>query len=121
MGRRLYVGNLPYTTGEAELQELFSKAGTVDRARHARCSNRPGARLCVRRDVDRRRGAEGSERAELVPDGAARSRSTRRVPSPKAASAGAAAASVAIAAAAVAAVDAASPAGSAPSDTIEER
>src|SRR6185503_5983228 len=29
MGRRLYVGNLPYTTGEAELQELFSKAGTV--------------------------------------------------------------------------------------------
>src|SRR6476620_2817750 len=30
MGRRLYVGNLPYTTGEAELQELFSKAGTVE-------------------------------------------------------------------------------------------
>ena len=33
MGRRLYVGNLPYTTGEAELQELFSKAGTVDSVR----------------------------------------------------------------------------------------
>jgi len=24
------VGNLPYQTGEAELQELFAKAGTVD-------------------------------------------------------------------------------------------
>ena len=33
MGRRLYVGNLPYTAGEAELQELFSKAGTVDSVR----------------------------------------------------------------------------------------
>src|SRR5213595_1835706 len=33
MGRRLYVGNLPYTTGEAELQELFSKAGNVDTVR----------------------------------------------------------------------------------------
>ena len=27
MGRRLSVGNLPYSTGETELQELFSKAG----------------------------------------------------------------------------------------------
>ena len=33
MGRRLYVGNLPYTTGEAELQDLFSKAGTVESVR----------------------------------------------------------------------------------------
>ena len=33
MGRRLYVGNLPYTTGEAELQELFSKAGNVESVR----------------------------------------------------------------------------------------
>jgi cold-inducible RNA-binding protein len=30
MGRKLYVGNLPYNTGEAELQELFARAGTVD-------------------------------------------------------------------------------------------
>ena len=30
MGRKLYVGNLPYTTGETELQELFSKAGAVE-------------------------------------------------------------------------------------------
>src|SRR5262245_29774565 len=33
MGRRLYVGNLPYSTGEAELQELFSRAGTVESVR----------------------------------------------------------------------------------------
>src|ERR1700716_2858452 len=33
MGRRLYVGNLPYTTGEAERQELFSKAGNVESVR----------------------------------------------------------------------------------------
>ena len=30
MGRKLYVGNLPYQVGEAELQELFSQAGSVE-------------------------------------------------------------------------------------------
>ena len=30
MGRKLYVGNLPYETGEAELQDLFAQAGTVE-------------------------------------------------------------------------------------------
>jgi RNA recognition motif-containing protein len=30
MGRKLYVGNLPYETGEAELQELFARAGSVE-------------------------------------------------------------------------------------------
>ena len=30
MGRKLYVGNLPYEIGETELQELFAKAGTVE-------------------------------------------------------------------------------------------
>ena len=33
MGRKLYVGNLPYSIGEAELQELFSKAGSVETVR----------------------------------------------------------------------------------------
>jgi RNA recognition motif-containing protein len=33
MGRRLYVGNLPYSTGETELQELFSRAGNVESVR----------------------------------------------------------------------------------------
>jgi RNA recognition motif-containing protein len=30
MSRKLYVGNLPYETGEADLQELFARAGTVE-------------------------------------------------------------------------------------------
>ena len=30
MGRKLYVGNLPYETGEAELQDLFARAGSVE-------------------------------------------------------------------------------------------
>ena len=30
MGRKLYVGNLPFSTGEQELQELFGQAGSVD-------------------------------------------------------------------------------------------
>ena len=36
MGRRLYVGNLPYETGETELQELFSRAGTIDNVKVVR-------------------------------------------------------------------------------------
>jgi len=30
MGRKLYVGNLPFTTDETQLQELFATAGAVD-------------------------------------------------------------------------------------------
>jgi cold-inducible RNA-binding protein len=30
MSRKLYVGNLPYETAEADLQDLFASAGTVD-------------------------------------------------------------------------------------------
>ena len=33
MGRKLYVGNLPYETGETELQELFGQCGAVDTVR----------------------------------------------------------------------------------------
>lgn len=33
MGRRLYVGNLPYSTNEDQLTELFSRAGQVDNVR----------------------------------------------------------------------------------------
>src|SRR5687768_8045893 len=33
MGRRLYVGNLPYSTSEDQLTELFSQAGKVDNVR----------------------------------------------------------------------------------------
>ena len=30
MSRKLYVGNLPYDTGESDLQTLFARAGTVE-------------------------------------------------------------------------------------------
>lgn len=30
MSRKLYVGNLPYTVGEADLQELFARVGGVE-------------------------------------------------------------------------------------------
>ena len=30
MARKLFVGNLPYTAGEQELQELFGQAGAVE-------------------------------------------------------------------------------------------
>jgi RNA recognition motif-containing protein len=30
MARRLYVGNLPFSAGETELQELFAQAGSVE-------------------------------------------------------------------------------------------
>ena len=33
MSRKLYVGNLPYGTGEAQLQDLFAQFGQVDSVR----------------------------------------------------------------------------------------
>lgn len=30
MARKLYVGNLPYTAGEQDLQDLFGSTGTVE-------------------------------------------------------------------------------------------
>jgi cold-inducible RNA-binding protein len=33
MGRKLFVGNFPYETGEAELQTLFGQVGAVDTVR----------------------------------------------------------------------------------------
>lgn len=32
MGTRLYVGNLPYSVGSSELQEMFAEFGTVQSA-----------------------------------------------------------------------------------------
>lgn len=33
MSRKLYVGNLPYETGEADLQALFAQSGSVESVR----------------------------------------------------------------------------------------
>src|ERR1044072_7071934 len=33
MGRKLFVGNLPFSTGEEELQDLFAQAGAIESVR----------------------------------------------------------------------------------------
>ncbi|MDI7276292.1 MAG: RNA-binding protein [Anaerolineae bacterium] len=45
MTRRLFVGNLPYTTTESTLRELFSRYGTVE-----------GAQVALDRETGRSRG-----------------------------------------------------------------
>ena len=44
MGRRLFVGNLPYEVGEAELQELFGRVGPVESVNIVR-DNPPGLKV----------------------------------------------------------------------------
>ena len=70
MGRRLYVGNLPYTTGEAELQELFSKAGTVESVRVMRDAATGRARgfAFVEMSTDEE-AQKAATRVQSVPDG----------------------------------------------------
>ena len=48
MGRKLYVGNFPYETGEAELQDLFARSGTVETVKVMRDMATGRARVCVR-------------------------------------------------------------------------
>lgn len=45
MGNKLYVGNLPFSATEAELNEMFSRCGTVD-----------SVRLITDRDTGRSKG-----------------------------------------------------------------
>ena len=45
MGKRLFVGNLPFSTGDDDLQELFSEVGTCD-----------SAKVVTDRDTGRSRG-----------------------------------------------------------------
>ena len=67
MGRRLYVGNLPYETGENDLQDLFARAGTVETVKVMRdMATGACARLRVRGNEHGRRGAEGDHRAERL-------------------------------------------------------
>ena len=70
MGRRLYVGNLPYSTGEAELQELFSKAGTVESVRVMRDAATGRARgfAFVEMSTDEE-AQKAATRVQPVPDG----------------------------------------------------
>lgn len=45
MAKRLYVGNLPYTTNDEDLRSLFGQAGTVE-----------SAQVMTERDTGRSRG-----------------------------------------------------------------
>ncbi len=60
MNRKLYVGNLPYDTGEVQLQELFSQAGPVESVNLVRdqVSGRPRGFAFVEMGTD-----EGAEKA----------------------------------------------------------
>jgi RNA recognition motif-containing protein len=55
MGRKLYVGNLPYSTGEQDLQELFGQAGSVESVSVMRDMATGRARGFRRRRVRRQR------------------------------------------------------------------
>ena len=53
MGRKLYVGNLPYSAAEQDLQELFEQVGPGGIShRHARHGDWTGAWLRFRRNGD---------------------------------------------------------------------
>ena len=41
MGKKLYVGNLPYAATEQVLVDTFSQCGTVESAHHAQHQPRP--------------------------------------------------------------------------------
>ena len=70
MSKRIYVGNLPYTTSEAELRELFSEHGDVTEVH-----------MVMDRDSGRPRGfgfVEMSSGAEDAIEASRASRSHRR-------------------------------------------
>ena len=55
MSKKLYVGNLPFTTTEAELRTLFEQYGTVDRVS-----------VITERDTGRPRGFAFVEMTEVT-------------------------------------------------------
>ena len=70
MGRRLYVGNLPYSATEDQLTELFSRAGKVDNVRVMRDMATGRARGFAFVEMGYgRRGAEGHQRVPRAADG----------------------------------------------------
>jgi RNA recognition motif-containing protein len=62
LGKKLYVGNIPFTTTEAELRELFGRHGTIERVSVItdRETGRPRGFAFVEMDP---RGAEDAMRA----------------------------------------------------------
>ena len=51
MGRKLYVGNLPYRLRDSDLQDMFAEHGTVD-----------SAQVIMDRDTGRSKGYGGGGR-----------------------------------------------------------
>src|SRR4029453_12362858 len=62
LGKKLYVGNIPFTTTEAELRELFGRHGTIERVSVItdRETGRPRGFAFVEMDA---RGADDAMRA----------------------------------------------------------
>ena len=78
MGRKLYVGNLPYQTGEVGAHRALQPGRhRRKRAHHARHGDRARAGLRVRRNGDRRRSAARHHRAERIQNGGAPARRQR--------------------------------------------
>ncbi len=71
MGRKLYVGNLPYTTGEAELEQLFSRFGAVESVRVMRdmATGRPRGFAFVEMATDEEAQAAASQLNETQLEG----------------------------------------------------
>ena len=53
MSRKLFVGNLPFSTSEGELQDLFEQAGAIESVRVMRDMATGRARVCLRGDANR--------------------------------------------------------------------
>ena len=99
MGRRLYVGNLPYSSSEDQLTELFSRAGKVDNVRVMRdmATGRARGFAFVEMAPTKRRSAQ-SLSSTSISSKAGRWSSTKRGPSLRVGSVAAAAAGEAAAA-----------------------
>ena len=69
MSQRIFVGNLPFSATEGQLNELFSKHGDVNRRRSSRTGYRPLPRLRLRRDGVRRVGHRRHRRPDGFTDG----------------------------------------------------
>ena len=78
MGRRLYVGNLPYSATEEQLTELFGQAGKVDNVRVMRdmATGRARGFAFVEMATDED-AAEGDHPVPRAADGRPRARGQR--------------------------------------------
>ena len=96
MSRKLYVGNLPYEIGEADLQALFAQAGAVESVTVMRDQMTGRARgfafVEMGSDEDAQKAITTLTRGSSA---GARSRSTKRVRRPSAAAAAGATAAAA--------------------------